>query len=235
MTVMDMKVFGTTTRCIPPESPERNHRSPVSPQRSACNAWEPGSRTYKYKAPQLNTWALLFSDPEMPHILDLPTELFIKIFTDLDVWELGSCLLTCRRFKAIIQDTCLLQYFIHTALAGVHDPLFRSGPPLTHRLESLKRWSDAWRQPGAYLRRPASRVLTPTTSKSNTNFILCDDYLIALDFGGRQWHRHASGYEWLDLRNPGDGWAKIQFEENLIPLAVTLDADQEDLLAILFG
>ena len=169
----------------------------------------------------------------MPYILDLPTELFINIFADLDVLDLGSCLLTCRRLKAIIQDTCLLQYLIHTALAGVRDPHLQPGPPLTHRLEFLKRWSDAWRQPGAYLRSP-SRVLTPT-SKSTTDFILCDDYLIALDFSGRQWHRYASGYEWLDLRNPSDGWAKIQFEENLIPLAVALDTDQEDLLAVLFG
>jgi hypothetical protein len=171
----------------------------------------------------------------MPHILDLPMELFIKIFTDLDVWELGSCLLTCRRLKTIIQETRLLQYLIHTALAGVHDPLFfQSGPPLAYRLEALKRWSDAWRQPGAYLHTP-SRVLTPTTSKSSTDFILCDDYLIALDFGGRRWYRHASSYEWLDLRNPSDGWVKILFEENLIPLAVALDVDREDLLAILFG
>jgi hypothetical protein len=174
-----------------------------------------------------------FSDPEMSLILGRTTELLLKTFTDLDVWDLGSCLLSCRRLKVIIQDTYLLQYLIHTALAGVHDPLFQSGPPITHRLESLKRWSDAWRQPGAYLRSP-SRVLTPT-SKSSTDFILCDDYLIALDFSGRQWYRHASGYEWLDLRDLSDGWAKIQFEENLIPLAVALDTDQEDLLAILFG
>jgi hypothetical protein len=170
----------------------------------------------------------------MPHILGLSTELLIKMFTDLDVWDLGSCLLTCRRLKVIIQDTCLLQYFIQTALAGVHDPLFQSGPPLTHRLESLKRWSDAWHQPGAYLRSP-SRVLTRTSKSSSTDFILRDDYLIALDFGGRQGYRHVAGYEWLDLRNPSDGWATIQFEGNLIPLAVALDTDQEDLLAILFG
>jgi hypothetical protein len=142
-------------------------------------------------------------------------------------------LLTCRGLKAIIQDTCLLQYLIYTALAGVHDPLFQCGPPLTHRFESLQRLSDAWRQPGAYLRSP-SRVLTCAV-KSSTDFVLCDDYLIALDFGGRRGYRHVAGYEWLDLRNPSDGWAKIQFEENLRPLAVAIDADQEDLLAVLFG
>lgn len=172
----------------------------------------------------------------MPHILDLPTELLINIFMDLDdASDFGSCLLTCQRLNAIIQDSCLLQYLIHTALAGVHDPLFQSGPPLRHRLESLERLSDAWRQPGAYLRSP-SRVLTRTSKGSmRTDFILCDDYLIALDFGGRRGSRHVAGYEWLDLRNPSDGWAKIQFEENLIPLAVTFDAEREYLLGVLFG
>lgn len=171
----------------------------------------------------------------MTLILDLPTELLIKVFTDLDVSDFGSCLLTCRRLKATIQDSSLLQYLIHTALSGVYDPLLQSGPPLTYRLKSLERWSDAWRQPGAYLR-SSSRVLTRTSKSSMcTDFILCDDYLIALDFGGRHGYRHAAGYEWLDLRNPSDGWAKIQFEENLVPLAVALDADQDDLLAVLFG
>ncbi|KAI0272224.1 hypothetical protein BGY98DRAFT_1099844 [Russula aff. rugulosa BPL654] len=172
----------------------------------------------------------------MPHILDLPTELLINVFTDLDdASDFGSCLLTCQRLNAIIQDSCLLRYLIHTALAGVHDPLFQSGPPLRHRLESLERLSDAWRQAGAYLRSP-SRVLTRTSKGSmRTDFILCDDYLIALDFGGRRGSRHVAGYEWLDLRNPSDGWAKIQFEENLIPLAVAFDAEREYLLGVLFG
>lgn len=176
---------------------------------------------------------LLLPDPEMPHILDLPTELLIKIFTEnLEVSDFGSCLLTCRRLKAIIHETCLLQYLIHAALAGVHDPVFHSGPPLTDRLESLERWSDVWKNPGAYLRTP-SRVLTRTCSGgTNSDFTLFDDYLIALDFGGRHRHRHVAGYEWLDLRSPSDGWTKIQLEENLVPLAVALD---EDLLAILFG
>jgi hypothetical protein len=169
----------------------------------------------------------------MPHILDLPTELLIQIFLDLDVSDFGSCLLACRRLKIIIQDSCLLQYLIRTALVGVHDPLLRPGPSLEHRLESLKRWSDAWRQTGAYLRRPA-RVLTQTP-KSRTDFVLYDDYLVIRDFGGRHGYRHIAGYEWLDLRDPSDGWTRILFEEKVVPFAFTLDADQKDLLAVLLG
>jgi hypothetical protein len=169
----------------------------------------------------------------MPHILDLPTELLILIFLDLDVSNIGSCLLTCRKLKVIVQDSYLLQYIIRTALAGVHDPLPQSGPPLAHRLESLERWSDAWRQPGNYLR-SLSHILT-YTPKNSTNFLLCDDYLVARDFGGRHGYRHVAGYEWLDLREPDDGWTKIHFEENLVPFAFTLDTDQQDLLAVFLG
>ena len=173
-----------------------------------------------------------FSGIEMPHIFDLPTELLIEIFKDLDLSDFGSCLLTCRRLKAIVQGSFLLQYLIHTTLAGVNDPFLESGYPLTHRLESLRRWSDAWHQPGAYLRSP-SRVLTHTV-KNSTDFVLCDDYLIARDFGGRHGYRHIAGYEWLDLRDPNDGWTKIQFEENLVPFAFALDTDQ-GLMAVFFG
>ena len=62
----------------------------------------------------------------MPYILDLPTEVLIRILLDLDVFDFGSCILTCRRLKAIIQGSCLLRYLIHTALAGVHDPTHSS-------------------------------------------------------------------------------------------------------------
>lgn len=172
----------------------------------------------------------------MPHILDLPTELFIRIFTHLDdVSDFGSCLLTCRSLKAIIQDTCLLQYLIHTSLAGVHDPVSHSDPPLSHRLESLERWSDAWLQPGAYLRSPSAVLTSAPKSSRSTDFVLYDDYLIAFDSGGQQGYKDVAGYEWVDLRNTNDGWTKIQFEENLMPLAAALDSNQEDLLAVFFG
>jgi hypothetical protein len=168
----------------------------------------------------------------MPSLLDLSTELLIHIFSDLDISDFGPCLLTCRRLKDVIQDSLLLQYFIRTALAGVHDPLLSSDPSLPHRIESLERWSSAWRQPGAYMRSP-SRVLAHTTDE-NAYFLLCDDYLIALDFGGRYRHRHVASYEWLDLRKPSEEWTRICFEECLVPLAVTLDAAQ-NLLAVLLG
>ncbi|KAI9453680.1 hypothetical protein F5148DRAFT_459379 [Russula earlei] len=168
----------------------------------------------------------------MPNLLHLPTELLVHIFSDLDVSDLGSCMLTCRGIKDIVQDS-LLQYLIHMGLAGVHDPLLPSGPPLPHRLESLQDWSIAWRQPSASLR-PPSRILA-YTPQADVDLLLCDDYLIDIDLGGRHGYRHNAGYRWLDLRQQSDEWTKIRFEDSLVPLAFTLDLAQQNLLAVLFG
>jgi hypothetical protein len=168
----------------------------------------------------------------MPHLLDLPTELLIQIFFNLHISDFGSCLLTCQRVKVTIQASPLLQYVIRTALAGVYDPLFPSGPALPDRLEAFERWSAAWQQPGAHLRSP-SRILV-LRAKLNADFLLRDDYLVVADLGGRHDDRHVAGYEWLDLRKPGDDWNNIRFEENLVPLAFALDVAQQNLLAGLF-
>ena len=173
------------------------------------------------------------SDIEMLTLLDLSTELLIHIFSDLDIPDFGSCLLTCHRIKDVIQGSLLLQYLINTALVGVNDPLLSAGPPLYHRIESLKRWSDAWRQSGAYMC-ATSRTLT-YTSNDKVEFLLCDDYLIALDFGGILGNRHVSGYDWIDLRNPSEEWTRIRFEQSVVPLAFTHDAAEQNLMAVLLG
>lgn len=174
------------------------------------------------------------SNIKMLTLLDLSTELLEHVFSDLDmISDFGSCLLTCRRIKEVIQGSLLLQYLIHTALAGVNDPHLSSVPPLFHRLESLKRWSDAWRQPGAYMCSP-SRTLTHTPN-DKVEFLLRDDYLIALDFGGMLGNRHVPGYDWIDLRNPNEEWTRIRFERSVVPIAFTLDAAQQNLLAVLLG
>ncbi|KAH9028720.1 hypothetical protein EDB84DRAFT_260872 [Lactarius hengduanensis] len=169
----------------------------------------------------------------MSDLLNLPNELLIRIFSHLHISDLGSCLLTCHRANDIVANSLLLQYLIRTALAGVSDPLLSFEPPLPHRLEALGRWSTAWHQPDVFLRSP-SRVLT-RRSEVNTESLVCDEYLVVMDFGGKLGYRHAASYEWLDLRQSGDNWTKVLFEPNLVPLSFTVDAARQDLLAVLFG
>jgi F-box-like len=169
----------------------------------------------------------------MPPLLDLPTELLIQIFSNLHISEFGPCLLTCHRLKGIIQESRLLQYLIRTALAGVYDPLLPSTSSLPTRLESLERWSAAWQQPGVHLRSP-SRVLL-LRDKLNADFLLHDDYLVAVDLGRGHRYRHAVGYEWLDLRRPGNDWINLRFEQGLVPLTFAFDVVQQHLFAGFFG
>ncbi|KAI9439214.1 hypothetical protein H4582DRAFT_124341 [Lactarius indigo] len=169
----------------------------------------------------------------MPDLIDLPNELLIHIFSHLHISDLGSCLLTCHRANDTIANSLLLQYLIRTALAGVCDPLLSFEPPLPHRLEALGRWSTAWHQPNDSLRSP-SRIFT-RRSEVNTESLVSDDYLVVMDFGGRLGYRHSASYEWLDLRQSGDKWTKVFFEDNLVPLSFTVDAARQNLLAVLFG
>ncbi len=169
----------------------------------------------------------------MPNLLDLPNELLIHIFSHLHISDFGSCLLTCHRVNDIIVNSLLLQYLICTALAGVCDPHFPFKRPLPRLLDALRRWSTAWHQPGVSLRSP-SRILT-RQSEVNSESLVCDDYLVVMDFGGRLGYRHAASYEWLDLRQSGDSWTKVLFEDNLVPLSFTVDVARQNLLSVLFG
>jgi len=169
----------------------------------------------------------------MPDLLDLPNEILIDIFSHLHISDLGSCLLTCHSVNDIIVHSSLLQYLIRTALAGVFDPIFPSEPPLPQRIDGLMRWSAAWHQPEVSLRSPSSTLTG--RSEVKMEFLVRDDYLIVTDFGGRLGHRHAASYEWLDLRQPGDNWTKVHFEDKLVLLSFTIDVARHNLLAVLFG
>ncbi|CAL1695559.1 unnamed protein product [Somion occarium] len=79
----------------------------------------------------------------MSQLTELPTELLIKIFDDLDLRNLLHCKPVCRLFNSIINDAATLQYKMELALCGMED-----GPPGSmvpaERLECLREHQDAW-------------------------------------------------------------------------------------------
>lgn len=102
----------------------------------------------------------------MSQLTELPTELLIKIFDDLDLRNLLHCKpvrgyfhnpnqctsdknvnfqlqQVCRLFNSIINDAATLQYKMELALCGMED-----GPPGSmvpaERLECLREHQDAW-------------------------------------------------------------------------------------------
>jgi hypothetical protein len=76
-------------------------------------------------------------------ILDLPTELLVKILTYLPVTDLFSVWRTCRTLGDIIAGTAYLQYIIHAYRNGVEDSL-PPDYPYSERLELLRRREQSW-------------------------------------------------------------------------------------------
>jgi len=76
-------------------------------------------------------------------LLDLPTELLVKIFTYLPVTDLFSVRWTCRTFGSIIAGTAYLQYIIHAHINGVEDTL-PPDFPYSERLELLRHREQSW-------------------------------------------------------------------------------------------
>ncbi|KAI0263648.1 hypothetical protein BC834DRAFT_971321 [Gloeopeniophorella convolvens] len=168
-----------------------------------------------------------------PSLTDLPTELIILIFAHLPISDLHACLLTCCRFAATIQGSGVLQYLIQAHLAGVCDLLVsRPELPVVDRAADLRRWVAAWQQPAA---RETTDVADCTVEVWQGEHILHDDYLIAMDFGGRCNDRHEARYEWLDLRREEREWNSIALDKSVLVVGYGLDVSGHDLLALFIG
>ena len=76
-------------------------------------------------------------------LLDIPTELLVRILSNLSCDDL--CLLqgTCRRFKDIISGTPYLEYLLHTGIDNVDD-LLPSDVLFPERVELLKLHERSW-------------------------------------------------------------------------------------------
>lgn len=75
--------------------------------------------------------------------LDIPTELLVRILSDLSCDDLCLLLGTCRRFKDIISGTPYLEYLLHTGIDNVDD-LLPSDVPFPERVELLKLHERSW-------------------------------------------------------------------------------------------
>lgn len=76
-------------------------------------------------------------------LLDIPTELLVRILSNLSCNDL--CLLqgTCRRFKDTITGTPYLEYLLHTGIDNVDD-LLPPDVPFPERVELLKHHERSW-------------------------------------------------------------------------------------------
>ncbi|KAI9438767.1 hypothetical protein H4582DRAFT_1950893 [Lactarius indigo] len=106
-------------------------------------------------------------------LLELPTELLIRIFAHLQVEDLLSVQHTCRRFRDVISGSVSLQYFLHTEINLLED-LSLPDFSLCDRVALLKHHETAWNN---LQLNEFTRFLTNEESHPRC-YILQDGYLI---------------------------------------------------------
>ncbi|KAF8493317.1 hypothetical protein JB92DRAFT_2999971 [Gautieria morchelliformis] len=76
--------------------------------------------------------------------LALPNDVLIRVFKELDAYDLRRCSLTCRVFHETIRDTLLLQYRLELSVAGLEDGSTDCRLSIPERLAQLKTFEQAW-------------------------------------------------------------------------------------------
>ena len=143
-------------------------------------------------------------------LLDLPTELLVKILTHLPIKGLFSVRWTCRTLKDIIASTACLQYIIRAYINGVEDSLPLNFPH-SKRLEFLRHHEQ---------------------SRSNLQFDLCTDYISNMSYPSpiviqdgylitEQLRADPQQYRYTDLysaaRNEEVRWVHITMDDGHLP------------------
>ncbi|KAE9402526.1 hypothetical protein BT96DRAFT_991162 [Gymnopus androsaceus JB14] len=108
----------------------------------------------------------------------LPTEIIIRIFTELDARSLLRCKLVCKRLRDIIGETAGLIYIIALAIAGQQDGRISSSSAV-ERLEMLRIHQAHWAE-----LRWSKKSEYPMQAIHNGIWKLCGNILAHLDIDG---------------------------------------------------
>lgn len=144
-------------------------------------------------------------------LLDLSTELLVKIFSCLPAADMITVQCTCRTIRDIFVGTTYLQYILRAQINGVEDFL----PPnslYSERLELLRRHEESWS--GLQLNLFTESVIDPSCFPNR--FTVQGGYLIYEAIMER-----VPRYGYTDLcsaaRNEELHWVHITFDEERFP------------------
>jgi F-box-like len=151
---------------------------------------------------------------------DLPTELLIRIFCDLNVSDLVSCQLTHSSLCTIIRDSVVLSYRKALQLAGAEDNP-SSKLAISERLELLNARENAWRD----VRIDFKQNIEVNYNTSGIYDLTGGVYLLG-DDSRRAFHYFTLPTKSSDVTK----WSKIDVERNIIDMAFAIY--EHDLLAI---
>ncbi len=165
--------------------------------------------------------------------LSLPAEILVDVLFRLPFQDLMACSMACRRLRALVSDTPLLQYVAYAHRAGVTDR-FPPGLTVPDRFAALRRWEAAWSSLDA-MAPSGGRVVLHKRPHMKTTCMLRDGFLVAACFKDEPADEELAGYAAIDLQgrsveSAGDGWAETQFEEDVVALDVSV---AQNLVAML--
>jgi hypothetical protein len=165
-------------------------------------------------------------------LLDIPTELLVRIFSYLSCDDL--CLLqgTCRRFKDIISGTPYLEYLLHTGIDNVDD-LLPPDVPFRERVELLKLHERSWS--GLRFNLFSEFSIYDNTRDNVARYTLQNGYLIhgdSIPVG------QGLRYKYIDLYTLSSGeeanWVPIWLRV-IRPRGIVFAVDHNLAVAITFG
>lgn len=162
-------------------------------------------------------------------LLSLPAEILVDVLFRLPFRDLIACSWACRRLRALVSDTPLLQYVAYAHRAGVADR-FPPGLTVPDRFATLQRWEAAWSRLDA-MAPSGGRVVLRKRPHMKTTCMLRDGVLVAACFKDEPADEELAGYAAIDLQGRSGGeWAETQFEEDVVALDVSV---AQNLVAML--
>ncbi|KAH9059200.1 hypothetical protein EDB87DRAFT_1684953 [Lactarius vividus] len=161
-------------------------------------------------------------------LLSLPAEILVDVLFRLPFQDLIACSWACRRLRALVSDTPLLQYVAYAHRAGVADR-FPPGLTVPDRFATLQRWEAAWSRLDAMAPSGGSAVLRKRPHMKTT-CMLRDGFLVAACFKDEHADEELAGYATIDLQGRSVEWAEMQFAEDVVALDVSV---AQNLVAML--
>lgn len=166
--------------------------------------------------------------------LSLPTEILVDVLFRLPFRDLMASSRACRRLRALVSDTPLLQYVAYAHRAGVADR-FPPGLTVPERFAALQRWEASWSRLDAMAPSGGSVALR-RRPHMKTTCMLRDGFLVAACFKDEPADEEPAGYAAIDLQDRSSvdsaesGWVEMQFEEDVVALDVSV---AQNLVAML--
>ncbi|KAJ7184449.1 hypothetical protein C8R46DRAFT_460813 [Mycena filopes] len=153
------------------------------------------------------------------HLLDLPPEILVLIFSSLTLPALTTCLATNRRVKSLIDGSALLQYRLAAHAACVEDNPWNTNMTSVHKLATLRRREKYFTE-----LRPSSIRNFEIDDFFVHNYGLSGDILVLTE-------RDSKVLKWVSLAAHEPILQQLEFPGYIQELLLAIP--EEDLLAIL--